>query len=679
MKKICIKINSPSLGDTICATPSVRKLAKAYNRPLIVATAYPEIFKNNKYVEKTYSFEEIDRLAAESNDIELFDTFINFENKRHNVIDIRQFHAVDLGFSLLPEEMECDYIPDIYIPLYDLPKDYICIHPATTWASRTYSAEKWQKLIDLCNDNGIPVVIVGKNAVETGGTHINKTVHKLIIRNGVDYSNALSLSQTWHVINKSKLFLTMDSGLLHLAGTTDAHIVQLGSSINNKLRAPYRKKSQDYKYKYISGPCDLFCASDLRYAVKEWNTIRQVPLLLNCLENKKEFECHPNPDVVFDYVKNNYIIEDKNKKICTFNPQPKIEILGSDKFDYKVFFIDDDTGVILFESDIGTNMWTTCNIRYFVNWKIIIHNKTLDTKESIFFNPTGKKVYIINESPSLGDSIAWMPIVDAFQKKYNCKLDYYTVKKHLFEKNYPNINFYDYNTDAKQSYYVGYNIGCFDINNSSVIKFNWREVSLQDVAGRQLGVKNNNSITNLVFNKSNRIYKEKYVCIATQSTTQSRYWNLKNGWFKVVGYLQMKGYKVVCVDQHKVYGIENNWNECPINVDKFVGDKSLDEIFSIINDCEFFIGLSSGLSWVSWALNKKVISISGSVADYYEFKTPYRIINKQVCHGCFNNPKYSFDSGNWLWCPENKNFECTKQISFEIVKETIDKCISDLT
>jgi len=98
----------------------------------------------------------------------------------------------------------------------------------------------------------------------------------------------------------------MDSGLLHLAGTTDTNIIQLGSSINNKLRAPYRNGSQDYKYKYISGPCGIFCASDIKYGVKEWGTIQGVPPLINCLENKKTFECHPNPLDVYDYIIENF-------------------------------------------------------------------------------------------------------------------------------------------------------------------------------------------------------------------------------------------------------------------------------------------------------------------------------------------------------------------------------------
>jgi hypothetical protein len=114
--------------------------------------------------------------------------------------------------------------------------------------------------------------------------------------------NKTTLSQSWHLIDKSMCFITMDSGLLHLAGTTDSNILQLGSSINKEFRAPYRNGSQDYKYHYVGGGCSLFCGSDMKYGVKEWGDIQGVPPLINCLENKPTFECHPSVDQVFNKI-----------------------------------------------------------------------------------------------------------------------------------------------------------------------------------------------------------------------------------------------------------------------------------------------------------------------------------------------------------------------------------------
>jgi ADP-heptose:LPS heptosyltransferase len=52
--------------------------------------------------------------------------------------------------------------------------------------------------------------------------------------------NKTSISETWHIINNAAAVITMDSGILHLAGTTETTILDLGSSIKPEFRIPYR-------------------------------------------------------------------------------------------------------------------------------------------------------------------------------------------------------------------------------------------------------------------------------------------------------------------------------------------------------------------------------------------------------------------------------------------------------
>jgi len=77
---------------------------------------------------------------------------------------------------------------------------------------------------------------------------------------------------------------------------------------------------------------------------------------------------------------------------------------------------------------------------------------------------------------------------------------------------------------------------------------------------------------------------------------------------------------------------------------------------------------------LAWGLGKPVVMISGFSDPKSEFFTPYRVINKDVCNSCWN--EFVFGQ-NWNWCPRNKNFECSKSISFKIVKEKIDQLIID--
>jgi len=310
MKKICLNLSEANaIGDTLCSTPVLRKIYHAYNSKVVVITKHPDLFKHNPYVEKVYESNSINMDFINEHFITHNSFYENGQKNnrgvefKHNTIDIRQYHAIKLGFMLTKDEMELDYTPDEFEPIKNLPEKYVLIHPVQNWPSRTWDAVNWMRLTEKLNDEGISVVSIGKDSSETGFFNVKKPIFNFKIKNGLNLMNQTTISQSWHLINKSLCFITMDSGLLHLAGTTDSEIIQLGSSINPEFRAPYRNGSQKYKYHYVGGTCPLMCASDMKYGVKEWGDIQGVPPLINCLENKKTFECHPNVDKVFEKIK----------------------------------------------------------------------------------------------------------------------------------------------------------------------------------------------------------------------------------------------------------------------------------------------------------------------------------------------------------------------------------------
>jgi ADP-heptose:LPS heptosyltransferase len=298
---------SKGLGDTICSTPTLRKLFFAYGKKISVLTDHPYIFKNNQYVDRIFDTSETSRESL-TDQYELLVSFApNIENQYklgliHNLMDIRQFHASGLGFQLLPEECGVDFTPDEWEPIQNLPEKFVLIHSVQSWASRTWDGEKWQLLTRMLNDSGIAVVSIGKSSCEVGFHSVQKPIFDFPIKLGLNLMNLTTISQAWWLIHKSSAFITMDSGLLHLAGSTDSEIIQLGGSINWRLRSPFRNGKQDYKYHYVDGDCKIACASDMRYGVREWNSIRGVPPLVGCLENKKEFLCHPSVSQVFNKV-----------------------------------------------------------------------------------------------------------------------------------------------------------------------------------------------------------------------------------------------------------------------------------------------------------------------------------------------------------------------------------------
>jgi len=370
-------------------------------------------------------------------------------------------------------------------------------------------------------------------------------------------------------------------------------------------------------------------------------------------------------------------VESQNSIVFDFNNKSKVEILGEIKKEYNLKFINKQNNKLVYESDISNNMWTQANFAYFIDWNIQIRDKQTNSLVSDFnLDLKNKTVKIVNESPSLGDGVSWVACIDLFQKKHNCIVDYYTPNKDLFEIEYPNINFYNYNHIHDENYYASYKIGCFDPNDNSISRADYRTQNLQQIATNILGLDYEEVKTKIHVKDKERKLQEKYVCISTASTAGCKHWQHIDGWQKVVDHLNDNGYKVVVIQKEALNYMDLQGLKNVIHPQT----QSIHEAISWICNCEFFIGLSSGNSWLAWALDKKVLLISGFTKSFNEFFTPYRVINESVCNGCWNDVKYKFNAGDWNWCPKYKNtknqFECTTKISFEIVKEKLNNIIN---
>ena len=161
-----------------------------------------------------------------------------------------------------------------------------------------------------------------------------------------------------------------------------------------------------------------------------------------------------------------------------------------------------------------------------------------------------------------------------------------------------------------ERYYATYSIGLFFDDKDCVHQpCDFRHVGLHRTAGYILGVDPTEVPPRIVLADDTRPIAEPYVCIAVQSTTQSKYWNNPNGWREIVAFLKDAGYRVVCIDQKPAHGHGLVWNHIPHGAEDETGDRPLAERARWLRHAEFFVGLSSGLSWLAWAAGTPVVMI----------------------------------------------------------------------
>lgn len=378
--------------------------------------------------------------------------------------------------------------------------------------------------------------------------------------------------------------------------------------------------------------------------------------------------------IVIDKLQNFYIAPSKkidDRFFINFIDGPHLEIKEEINHIYDVSFIDRKNNQTVHQGIIESNHWIKAYRQWFTNWDILVSDEN-DDIYSYSFNPTDKKILISVESKSLGDTIAWVPYVEEFRKQNKCKIALSTFWNSLFKKEYPEIDFINPG-EKVENIYAMYKIGWFFPYNGNQNPNDFRTIPLQQCASDILGLEYKEIRPKITIPNKNRDVKDRYVCIAMHATAQCKYWNYRNGWQQIVDYLRSKHYKVILMSKES--GVYMG-NSPPRKVIDKTGNLPIENRMVDLKYADLFIGIGSGLSWLAWAVGTPVIMISGFSKPWCEFTSgTERIINNDVCNGCFNDPNIVFDKGDWNWCPRNKNFECTKRITPEMIISKIKEIL----
>jgi len=260
------------------------------------------------------------------------------------------------------------------------------------------------------------------------------------------------------------------------------------------------------------------------------------------------------------------------------------------------------------------------------------------------------------ESSALGDTLAWIPYLEPFRVKHKCKIVVSTFWNHILKDAYSQYKFV-YPGHREENIYALYRIAV-ENGNFNINKNDWRTIPLQKVAADILGVTYKemqpkvNEVPLMIAPQG-----KKYVAISEASTSGCKQWQHPGGWQTVVNFLTELGYSVVVISKEKTE-LKNVINQT---------NQPIETTMQNIKMCDFFIGVSSGISWLAWALEKPVVLISGCTKEWNEFQDCVRVINKDVCHGCMNDPAIEFNKGDWWWCPRKQGMICTKSITPNMV------------
>lgn len=301
---------------------------------------------------------------------------------------------------------------------------------------------------------------------------------------------------------------------------------------------------------------------------------------------------------------------------------PKVSIVDDYNNVYFVVFIDRITGNVIASGSVESNKWIAAKRQWFTWWRINVYKG----KEKVYtedFNPYGKNVFIKIDAKALGDNLAWMPYVEEFRIKHKCNVICSTFFNDLFKDEYRDILFIQPWTEKGKvdnrisNIYATYYVGTQKPDNYAYSPRPYGKIRLQETASDILGLEFREikaKITRPI------IEKTKSVCISTSGSSIVKEWNGR--WQDVVDYLISEGYEVKAIGKERtdLHGVINK-----------TGDFPLSERISDLCQAQFFIGISSGLSWLAHSCNTYVYIVSDHTPKDHEFSENCTRIYSEKC------------------------------------------------
>lgn len=218
-----------ALGDVLMITPIIRFIKQQF--PYIdihVMTKYFDIFKNNPYVNSA---------SLQYKDCDMFiDLDGTYEHKPF--LHILDSYAVNiLGFGL--DKGDKNFHLDM-MSGEDIEKEeknnideilnggkYICVNMSKSWDSRTLPPQTWAETISKFLGSGYFVISIGTEKDDD---------LKIDHDHFMDLRGKLTIHQTMEWIKHSKLYIGMDSGLLHVAQCTETKVLGIFTCVSPETR-----------------------------------------------------------------------------------------------------------------------------------------------------------------------------------------------------------------------------------------------------------------------------------------------------------------------------------------------------------------------------------------------------------------------------------------------------------
>ncbi len=340
---------------------------------------------------------------------------------------------------------------------------------------------------------------------------------------------------------------------------------------------------------------------------------------------------------------------------------------------WRVRLSDYDSEMVFFDETVQATVLISLE-KYYIHWHIEVWRDGEKCFEHIF-DPHGQRIYLVNTSSAIGDSLAFMPYIGAVREYYDGEVYYYTPQhmQELIQRFYPEVH---QSEGILPDTYATFLFGA-GINAPMFMPCEGRLVRMDRIGQIILNLPEPAPLP--PWPARPRQIAEPYVCVGVQASSLTKCWLYPHGWEQVTAALRAAGYRVLCIDKERRTATGPYVAECPPGAEDLTGDRPLTERAELLAHAAFFIGLPSGLSWLAHSVGCPVIMVGGFSYPWHEFTGAYRVYNRLACFGCLNDvsenaythscPRWSQDSPHFL--------ECGRSITPPMVIAAVNRLLAD--
>ena len=249
------------IGDEICAEPTLRfALETMKDMEISLCARTPSLFTHLKFKQV---FRFLDKPEPDYRKFFWVDTMGKPDDSSWdflchpylNCVDAPTLYAFRATLPIESKQVKLVNTQDEKNKIEKILEDdiqgdpFVVVHAGKHWKGKTFPKKWWDRVLQILKDEEIIPVLVGGHVPPFNSSEMPRSTVDVETDGCLDYRCKLTLMESAALIKRSKVVLSNDSAIIHMAADSDAWIIYITLTKHPDLLTHYRKGGWGWRMK----------------------------------------------------------------------------------------------------------------------------------------------------------------------------------------------------------------------------------------------------------------------------------------------------------------------------------------------------------------------------------------------------------------------------------------------